>query len=201
MNAQKTKENTENKQLQNKKQSQLSIILLWVAVIFCMVWIVLMQFEIQALQYRQKDQLQEATQEIRELKKVYIYDLEATLRGIRLDDFNREFEAKINILNDEVTAAQKKIASLQETKDKDDFSDMYLKSLKLKRDTMLQEYNRTIANLTEDINRTVAEIADEKDTAIIFDKRVTASLTKYVEDVTDEVIKRIKLKRPRILDE
>lgn len=134
-------------------------------------------------------------------KKAYVYDLEQTLRGIKLDELNREFETKINILNDEVSSAKKKIASLNESKDKDDFSEVYLKSLKLKRDSMIKEYNKTLENLTEEINKTVSRIAEEKGASVVLDKRVVASQNKNVEDITAEVIKRVNLPRPQILDE
>lgn len=135
------------------------------------------------------------------VEKVYIFDLERTLRGLRIEQLNQEFEAKINILNDEVSTAQNKISSLKETKEKDDFSEVYMKSLKFKRDTMIQAYNRTIEHLTEDINRIIAEVAKEKGASVVFDKRVIASQNENVEDLTDEVVKRIQLKRPQILDE
>ena len=159
------------------------------------------QLEIMQLRQQQTDLHSELTQTAAQLKKVYVYDLEETLRSVKLDSLNREFEAKINILNDEVSSAQQKIASLKETKEKDNFSDVYLKSLKLKRDTMLQEYNRTLENLTEEINKTISEIAAEKGASIIFDKRIISSQTENVEDVTPELIKRVNLTRPKILDE
>ena len=160
-----------------------------------------MQYEITKLKQEQtslKDNFQQAVSQV---KKVYVYDLEETLRGVKLDSLNMEFEAKINILNDEVSSAQKKIASLKETKEKDDFSDVYLKSLKLKRDTMIQEYNRTLDNLTQEVNQVISDIANEKGASVIFDKRFISAQTENVEDVTAEVIKRVKLGRPRILDE
>ena len=163
--------------------------------------VVYQQFEIVRLQQEQSALHNELRQTAAQLKKVYVYDLEETLRSLKLDNLNREFEAKINILNDEVSNAQQKIASLKESKDKDNFSDVYLKSLKLKRDTMLQEYNRTLENLTEEINKTISEIAAEKGASIIFDKRIISSETENVEDVTQELIKRVNLTRPKILDE
>lgn len=138
---------------------------------------------------------------ITQSKKVYVYDLEQTLKGIKLDEINNEFSNKITILGNEVTAAQKKIASLTETKDKDDFSEVYLQSLKLKRDNMIAEYNQTLEDITEQVNKTVSKIAEEKGASAVFDKRIVASQNKYVEDITAEVIKRVKLTRPKILDE
>ena len=61
----------------------------------------------------QQWQIHRLNKQIEPLQNVYIYDLEETLRGVRLDEFNREFEAKINILNDEVSTAQSKISSLK----------------------------------------------------------------------------------------
>lgn len=185
------------KEVKNGKKSILGgliIILLCGAVAY-------QQCEIYRLQQTQIKLQDDFAKTADQLKKVYVYDLEATLRGVKLDDLNREFEAKINILNDEVSAAQAKIASLKESKDKDNFSDVYLKSLKLKRDTMLQEYNRTLDNLTEEINQVISDIAKEKGATVIFDRRIISSQTENVEDVTDEVIKRVNLTRPKILDE
>lgn len=130
-----------------------------------------------------------------------MFDLEKALLKLNIADINKEFEAKIKVLNDEVSTAQKKIASLKETKDKDTFSDMYLQSLKLKRDAMLQEYTNTLESLTEEINQTVANVGIEKNVSVVFDKRVIATQTEEVEDITDEVVKRAKVKRPKILDE
>jgi len=144
---------------------------------------------------------QSIKQDVAQMRKVYIYNLEETLRGIKLESFNREFEAKLNVLNEEVSVAQEKISSLEDTKDKDTFSDIYLKSLKLKRDTMIQEYNHTLEDLTEQINQAITEIAKEKNASVILDRRAVASLTEDVEDVTDEVVKKVKLLRPKTMDE
>ena len=155
----------------------------------------------QANQALRNDFQQDIKRNIAPIKKVYVYSLEKTLQGVRLENLNREFEEKINILNDEVTVAQKKISSLKDSKDKDNFSEIYLKSLKLKRDTMIQEYNRTLENLTNQINQAVTQIAKEKNASVILDLRAVASLTDDVEDVTNEVIKKVKLLRPKAMDE
>lgn len=132
---------------------------------------------------------------------VYVYDLEQVLKGVKLDDLNREFEAKISILNDEVVSAQDQISSLKDSKVKDNFSDVYLKSLKLKRDTMIQEYSRAIQNITEQINVKVTELAEEKNAAVVFDKQFITASTPKVVDLTEEIVKRIQIARPRVLDE
>ena len=189
-----------------KSKSKTPINWLWLPVVIVLGIVIGAQqkqiFDLQQAQEAFKSNLQQdIKQNAAQIKKVYVYNLEETLRGVNLEGMNREFEAKLNVLNDEVSTAQKKISSLKETKDKDDFSDVYLKSLKLKRDTMMQEYNRSLEDLTEQVNLAVTEIAKEKGASVIFDIRAVASLTDNVEDVTGEVIKRIKLSRPKVLDE
>lgn len=132
---------------------------------------------------------------------VYVYDLEQVLKGVKLDDLNREFEAKISILNDEVMSAQDQISSLKDSKVKDNFSDVYLKSLKLKRDTMMQEYTRAIQNITNEINVKVTELAEERNAVVVFDKHFITVSTPNVVDLTEDLVKRIQISRPRVLDE
>lgn len=190
----------------NKTESEGSkkIVFAYFLLLVCIAGIAFQQFEIYTLRHGQQEQrglMQSISQNARQLKKIYVFDLEKALLKLNIADINKEFEAKIKVLNDEVSTAQKKIASLKETKDKDTFSDMYLQSLKLKRDTMLKEYSNTLENLTEEINQTVANVGIEKNASVVFDKRVIATQTEEVEDITDEVVKRAKVKRPKILDE
>lgn len=190
----------------NKTESEGSkkIVFAYFLLLVCIAGIAFQQFEIYTLQHGQQEQrglMQSISQNARQLKKIYVFDLEKALLKLNIADINKEFEAKIKVLNDEVSTAQKKIASLKETKDKDTFSDMYLQSLKLKRDTMLKEYSNTLENLTEEINQTVTNVGIDKKASVVFDKRVIAAQTEEVEDITDEVVKRAKVKRPKILDE
>ena len=149
----------------------------------------------------QQWQIHRLNKQIEPLQNVYIYDLEETLRGVRLDEFNREFEAKRNILNDEVSTAQSKISSLKDSKEKDDFSEVYMKSLKLKRDTMLEQYNRAIQEITDEINAKISEIAQERNALVVFDRRAVTAKTPHVIDVTEEIVKRAQVSRPKFLDE
>ena len=153
-----------------------------------------------ALLYQQW-QIKRLENTVEQIKYVYVYDVEEVLRGLSLDELNREFEAKISILNNEVSTAQDKISALKDSKVKDDFSDVYLKSLKLKRDTMVNEYSRTLQNITNEINDKVTELAQESGATIIFDKRLVTASTPFVIDLTPEIVSRVKLLRPRVLDE
>lgn len=180
----------ENTKTTDKKESHLAKILVAAGFVLCAGFIGFQQWQIHRL-----------NKQIEPLQNVYIYDLEETLRGVRLDEFNREFEAKINILNDEVSTAQLKISSLKDSKEKDDFSEVYLKSLKLKRDTMLEQYNRSIQEITDEINAKISEIAQERNALVVFDRRAVTAKTPHVIDVTEEIVKRAQVSRPKFLDE
>lgn len=172
-----------------EKVSKTSLYFLAVLILISMIGIILQQVQIHSM-----------TTKISKLQKVYIYDLEEILKGLRVDDLNREFEAKINILNNEVSSAQEKIASMKDSKVKDDFADVYLKSLKFKRDNMIQEYTKSIQNITESINAGLVKYAKQKGITVVFDKRAVAAQTSSVIDVTPELVEKISLNRPAVLD-
>ena len=130
--------------------------------------------------------------QIEESKKVYVYSLDDVLKGANVIEIKRKFEDEIIKLNDEVFDAEKKIKSLKDAKVKEDFSTMYLNNVKMKRDELLANYEKTIKELTTKVNKAVGEIAKEKNVSVIFIKNAIAVKTPYVVDVTDEVIKKLK---------
>lgn len=140
-------------------------------------------------QFMQTNKLQ---QKLEDAAKVYVYDLQDTLRGLRVDELNAEFEAKINILNHEVLTAQNKISSLKDANIQADFSDVYLNSLKNKRDTMIKEYNDTLQEITDRINQNLVQIAHEKNTPTIFNKQTIGAFTPDVIDISTEIVQRIQ---------
>ena len=58
-----------------------------------------------------------------------------------------------------------------------------------------------LRNITNEINDKVTELAQENGATIIFDKRLVTASTSFVVDLTPEIVSRVKLLRPRILDE
>lgn len=146
-------------------------------------------------------QIIELQKQVERLQYVYVYNLEEILRGIKLDDINREFEAKVQVLNEEVSTAQEQISAIKDSKDKDNFSKVYLKSLKLRRDTMIKDYGNALKQITDEINAKMTEVAIEKGITVIFDKQFIATKTPKIIDVTDEIVRKIKIERPKFLDE
>lgn len=141
------------------------------------------------LQYQTNLQLQ---QQIEESRKVYIYSLEDVLRKIDAVQAKQKFEADIMELNKELVAAEEKIDSIKKAKVKADVSDLYLKNLRLKRDGLMDSYQKDLEDLTQKINDAVVEIAKEKNVSAVFLKTAIAATSPYVVDISDEVAKRIK---------
>ena len=138
------------------------------------------------------NQIKAQNAQIEASKMVYFYNLEEVLRETNAISAKTNFESEILKLNDEVFAAEKKIKSIKDAKVKADFSDVYLNTIKLKREELIKKYDESIKTITDGINKALAEVAAEKGVATIFVQSAIAVNTAYTEDVTDEIIKRLK---------
>lgn len=145
-------------------------------------------------QINQKLEQQFATLEpkIEESRKIYIYSLEDVILKTGAVQIKQKFEADILELNKELVAAEQKIDSIEKANVKADVSELYLKNLRLKRDELMNNYQKSIEDLNKKINDAVVEIAKEKQVSAVFLKTAIAATSPYVVDITDEVAKRIK---------
>ena len=132
--------------------------------------------------------------ELQNSQIVYTYNLEAVVASSNLVTLKQQFETKINELIKEVDDAQKKIKNMKKSKVKDDFSDVYMKSLKLKRDETIKAYDETMIQATENINVAVKEIALAKGAKTVFNARAIALTSEYTIDITPEVIELVNQK-------
>lgn len=141
------------------------------------------------LQYQTNQNLQ---QQIIESRKVYIYSLEDVLIKIDAIQIKKKFEQDIMDLNQELIAAEKKIDSIKKADVKADVSDLYLKNLRLKRDELMNNYQKTLEDITQKINDAVVEVAKEKKVSAVFLKTAVAATSPYMVDITEEVASRVK---------
>lgn len=123
---------------------------------------------------------------------IYVYSLEEAMVGINAAEEKNKFEQEALRLSDEVTAAEEKIMSLKDKEVQEDFSDVYLNSLRLKRDNLVEEYHKMLEDLSNKVNKSLEEIAAEKKASTIFLKSMIAVNTPYVVDVTPELIAKLK---------
>ena len=131
-------------------------------------------------------------QTITNSRKVYVYSLEEVLVKVEALNNKHKFDENILKLNDELLKSEEKIKNIKNAKLQEDFSDVYLKNLRLKRDELVNDYQKSIEELTVKINQALAEIAQEKDVPAVFLKSAIAVTTPHVVDLTDEVVARMQ---------
>lgn len=141
-----------------------------------------------------RNNVEKLSAELQNSQIVYIYNLEAVVASSNLVTLKQEFETKINELIKEVDDSQQKIKNMKNAKVKDDFSDVYMKSLKLKRDETIKAYDETMIQATENINLALKEIALAKGAKTIFNAKAIALTSEFTVDITPEVIKLVNEK-------
>jgi len=135
---------------------------------------------------------QKIRKELEAARMVYVYSLEETMQGVNAAEKKKKFEEEAMRLNEEVSAAEAKIKNFTDEKLKQDFTDMYLNSLRLKRDNLVEEYQKMLEELSNKVNKGLEEIAKEKNANTIFLKSTIAVNTPYVTDITPELIAKLK---------
>ena len=125
-------------------------------------------------------------------RKIYVYNMEETLLAAGIPASSQQFESDIASLEREVADAQEKIKTLKEAQVKEEFSDMYLRSLKMKRDELINKYSESMQVVLDAINQALEEVARENNVHTIFLSSAIAISTEYVVDVTPQVIEKMK---------
>ena len=136
--------------------------------------------------------------EIVKLNKVinhtFVYNMEAVLLQTGLADENRKFEANMADLEQEIDKAEKKVNSMKDKKLQAEYRDMYMKSLTLKRDNLVEEHEKFMKTLLKNVNKTLAEVAKRHNVKVIFNNKAVIFSTNYVTDVTPLVSAKLKEK-------
>jgi len=125
-------------------------------------------------------------------RRIYVYNMEETLLAAGIPASSQQFESDIASLEREVADAQEKIKTLKEAQVKEEFSDMYLRSLKMKRDELINKYSESMQVVLDAINQALEEVARENNVHTIFLSSAIAVSTEYVVDVTPQVIAKMK---------
>lgn len=183
---------TEEKKIEEKQVEKMLVKQKYCAGVFTSFLAVLTAAGLASVAYMQYLTNQKLEQQVIESRKVYIYSLEDVLRKIDAVQTKQKFEADILELNKELVAAEEKIDSIKKAQVKADVSELYLKNLRLKREELMNNYQKTLEELTKKINDAVVEIAKEKQVSAVFLKTAIAATSPYVVDISDEVAKRIK---------
>ena len=129
---------------------------------------------------------------IEQSRKVYIYSLDEVLLKTNMVEAKQKLDTEIVALNKELLSGEKKIKSLKDAKVKLDFSEVYLKNLRMKRDELVENYKKSVEEITQKINVAMQEVIKEKKINVVFFKNAVAADTPYVIDITNDIIEKIK---------
>ena len=132
--------------------------------------------------------------EIEQNSKIYVYSMDDVLTEIGFLENKKKFEDDVNKLSEEVASAEDKIKNIQNAKVEDDFATVYLASLKLKRNELIENYQKQVEEITDKINKTLEEVAAQKKAPAIFKKSSLALTTSNVEDLSSEIANKINQK-------
>ncbi len=128
------------------------------------------------------------------IEHTYVYNMEAVLMQTGLAEENRKFESDMVGLEKEIDAAEKKVKSMKDKKLQEEYREMYMKSLTLKRNTLVEDHEKFMKSLLKNINKTLAEVAKKNNVKVIFSNKAVIFSTNYVTDVTPVVAKKLKEK-------
>ena len=125
-------------------------------------------------------------------RKIYVYSLDEVLLKTQMVETKQKFDTEIVALNKELLNTEKKIKTIKNAKVKADFSEVYLKNLRMKRDELIENYKKSVDEITQKINAALEETIKEKDINAVFFKNSIAAKTPHVIDLTDEIVEKIK---------
>ena len=125
-------------------------------------------------------------------RKIYVYNMEETLLAAGIPASSQQFESDIASLEREVADAQEKIKTLKEAQVKEEFSDMYLRSLKMRRDELINKYSESMQATLDKINKALEDVARENSVHTIFMSNSIAVNTEYVVDITAQVVEKMQ---------
>lgn len=130
-----------------------------------------------------------------ENRKIYVFNMDETVKNIGLQEANQKFEDDINDLDAQVKEAQATLKDLKEKDMREKLLNLTIKPLQMKRDDLVQAYSKSVQDSLAQINNALAEIATENNISVIFMNKSVAVNTNYVIDVTPQIVEKIKAKQ------
>ena len=131
-------------------------------------------------------------QRVDDNRKIYVYNMEEALKMAGVPESSQKFENDIASLEKEVQEAQEKIKTLKEAQVKEEFSEMYLRSLQMKRDELINKYSESMQATLDKINKALEDVARENSVHTIFMSNSIAVNTEYVVDITAQVVEKMQ---------
>lgn len=131
---------------------------------------------------------------VHQSRKVYIYNMENALMMAGMAEENQQFEIELGQLEKDIDASNKKLATIKDKKLKEEYQDMYMKSLKIKRDDLIKKHEKFVVSISKNVNKALQKVAEKNKAVTIFASRAISVTTTDVIDVTPQVAEILKSK-------
>ena len=148
--------------------------------------------DVQMLKSQVANMNAELSQKFEEGNKVYVFSMEETILAMGMLDKKRLFEQRVNRLNDEVRAAEKKLNSIKDKSVRSEYSEVYMKSLQIKRNNLITDYEKEMTDLTNRINKALEDVVSERNLPVVLTAKDIAVTTQNVVDITKDVIAKLQ---------
>ena len=124
---------------------------------------------------------------------VYVYSVDRLVQNYpAVMELRKNFDSKISQLNEKVNEARKKLDDMKDKKAKEEYATVYLSSLTLQRDQLVEQYQKDLSALSQKINQALVDVANEHGLPYVLDAKAVVVTTRMVVDVTDAVLKKLK---------
>ena len=121
-------------------------------------------------------------------RNIYVYNMENSLLLAGMAEENQKFEADMYDLEKEIDAAMEKLKTIKDQKLKEEYQEMYMNSLKIKRDDLIKAHEEFVNNLSKNVGKALVKVANKYKVATIFSTKSIAVTTPYVVDVTPQIV-------------
>ena len=136
-----------------------------------------------------KNQVEFLENQIEQGQKTYVYDVNKVIAGTpSLIEMKKNYELQLADLNNQIDEANKKLEKMKDKAAKAEYSEVYLTSLKVKRDALIENYQTSVQNISDTVNSALLSVVDANGLNVVFDVKSIAVKTAKVIDITDEVL-------------
>ena len=123
-------------------------------------------------------------------EKVYVYNVNRLISSSpQIVALQQKYKQQMAELDKQIDVAQQKLANMKDKAAKAEFSEAYLGGLSLKRDNLLEEYQKAVAEVSERTNKALLDIVNNNKIPVVYNASIIAVNTTNVVDLTDAVLK------------
>lgn len=123
------------------------------------------------------------------MQKTYVYDINRVVANHPdLVALQQNYVNQLADLNKQLENANKKLADIKDKKAKAEFSEVYLSTLTLKRDTLTEQYRESVNIVSDKINKKLSDLVTKRGAGVVYNYSAIAVTTPNVVDITNDIL-------------